>query len=347
MGGIDFNQLPDFIGWFAIWGIAVALLSLGYWIADYIWIERHSLHYHIGTRAERCSGAIGEIILFSLGEILLLLIEWATPANTIGSLLHDWFGYTLPAFILLVLIVYVYSIMTALSADTTGRSKGFKSRLLTTYIFYGGYSLILYGGGIIMLTLIIHQFTVDAAIFQTKSELVLRQIAHPDRLGHEVMKYIEISYLDASGVLEVLRDRMRPVYTLAAGIFIMNMLILYTPLRGVFLNNAVAIANGATMAAILIIIGIGGYTYIGGYSTFIDTYLHALENARNSVANDDWRNLSRYSDVIMALGSRRSLVGFITEMSNEWSGLAAILGSAQWALEQFNKPKAAASPIEQ
>lgn len=326
--------------------MAAVIVSIAYYLSDYIWIQRHSLHYRIGARPARCSGAIGEIILMSAAALLLIGVDAATPANTIESVVADWGWVWALVLIAMTIGIYYYCINTARTAKAEGQPPDFKPRLMRTYLVYAGYCIILYTGGLVLVGILATQFIDDAQSFQSQSQRVLTEISVPLVAGDEIMRKVELSHLDVLAVLESLRDRMSPVFAFAVGIFSINMAILFTPLRSIFLNNAVFLTNMATLLVLVLVVAVGAWTYVGAYSTFIDAYLDAMARLKFQIVEDDWRNIERYSQIVVSLMDRRSLVGFITEMSNEWGGLAAILGSVQWAVQQFRKPTAEISPAE-
>ncbi len=329
------------------WAMAAVIVSIAYFLADYIWIERHSLRFTIGARPARCSGAIGEIILMSVSALLVIGVDAATPANTIESVVAEWGWLWALVLTVMTIGIYFYCINTARTAKAEGQPPDFKPRLMRTYLVYGAYCIIFYTGGLVMVGILATQFIADAQSFQEQSQRVLTEIAVPLVSGDAIMRKVELSHLDVLAVLESLRDRMSPVFAFAVGIFSINMAILFTPLRSIFLNNAVFLTNLTTLLVLVLVVAVGAWTYVGAYSVFIDAYLDGLARLKIQIVEDDWRNIARYSEIVVSLMDRRSLVGFITEMSNEWGGLAAILGSVQWAVQQFRKPSAEVSPVEQ
>ena len=68
--------------------------------------------------------------------------------------------------------------------------------------------------------------------------------------------------------------------------------------------------------------------------------MRGLANIRTVVDEVDASVIQRYSDIFLSITEQKSLVGFISRMSSEWGGLAALLGLAQWLSEQFAKPEA-------
>ena len=125
-----------------------------------------------------------------------------------------------------------------------------------------------------------------------------------------------------------------------------NLLILHTPIRSLFLDNAVFLTNLSTMTAIAAIVIFGATVYIGAYSGFVNDYLGALAKFKEPLASASWQAMSRYSTIFFIVDQKKNPIAFITDLSNDWGGLAAVLGMLQWAVGQFKKPGAEASPAD-
>src|SRR4249920_1201271 len=69
------------------WLLGCALLAASYWFAGWVWVERHSLNFRIGSRPARCSGAVGEGIIFGVCAGILYLVDLTTPAFTVSELI--------------------------------------------------------------------------------------------------------------------------------------------------------------------------------------------------------------------------------------------------------------------
>ena len=107
--------------------------------------------------------------------------------------------------------------------------------------------------------------------------------------------------------------------------------------RGLELVEQLADGGIAVMA-------VGAWTYIGYYSSFIDDYIASLAQFRELVVQEGSDVLERYSEIYVQMISQKTLLGFVTRISNEWGGVAAVLGVTQWIVEQFNRPEQEESP---
>lgn len=328
------------------WVLGCILLAISYRLAGYIWVERHSLHFHIGTRPARCSGAIGEAIILLLCAGLLFLVDANTPAFSIADLLTQHWELSLLTTAIMAGVILFYSISTAREAPAEGQPADFRKRLVRAYLVYSGYSTLLFTGGLLLLFTMTSQFVIDGKSFNDAAGRVLSATVPASDNADVLMTIVEKTFIEVMSILNTVKDQMSPVFIFAIGIFTVNLLILYTPLRSLFLNNAVFLTNLSTLTALTAIMIVGAAVYIASYSLFINNYLDALRDFRDPLANSDWKTLSRYAQILFVMDEKKNLVGFVTEMTNEWGGLAAILGAVQWAVGQFRKPSAEASSAD-
>lgn len=333
---------------FAGWLIGGAVLTVSYWLADYIWIQRHSLHFSIGARPARCSGAIGEWLLLGFAALTLFVVDAFTPSASLGEILSGHWRVWLIATVIVGGLVTFYSIATALKAPNEGQPADFRRRLTRTYAIYSAYSTLIFTGGIILIFTLVSQFIADTAVFHAAArEVLATAVADASQPAGELMRRVEISFIDGLDALNSAEDQMAPVFMFAAGLFTINLVVLFTPLRGLFLNNAVFITNLSTIVALVSVTAVGAAIYLGTYTQFIDAYLAALDRFKPILAEQDWTLMKRFAEVRFIIDDKRSLLGFITEMSNEWGGVAAALGAVQWAVSQLAKPAHKASPVEE
>jgi hypothetical protein len=79
----------------------------------------------------------------------------------------------------------------------------------------------------------------------------------------------------------------------------------------------------------------------------VNDYLQALGRFREPLESANWQAMGRYAQIFFAVDQKKNPIAFITDLSNDWGGLAAILGMLQWAVSQFKKPGAEASSADQ
>jgi len=306
-------------------------------MAGWVWVERHSLQFTIGSRPARCSGAVGEAIILGVCAGILYLVDLTTPAFTISDLIQQHPRAWLIALVVMATVIGTYSVLAAIKAPAEGRPADFRPRLARAYSVYSGYSTLLFTGGLLLLFTLVSQFSIDAKGFHAEASRILAA-AVPGGGTDAMMGAIERTYLDATLALNSVKDQMAPVFIFAVGIFAVNLLILHTPIRSLYLDNAVFLTNLSTLVAILAIGICGASVYLGAYSGFVNDYLGALARFKEPLAAGSWQTMGRYSQILFTMDQKRNPIAFITDLANDWGGLAAILGMLQWAIGQFKKP---------
>jgi hypothetical protein len=324
---------------FYAWVAAVLSVSVAYWIAGPIWIERHSLRYRLGAQMHRCSGAVGEIALLTAGAAMVAGIDLASDQSSLEELFTSWPGVLLGGLLFVLPFIWIHGVRTGLAAP-----EGQKPRLVSTYLVYGVFSTVFFYGGVLMMAILARQYVVDNATVRGLADVALAPLAGDLSTPDAVQRALEFSYLDAQTLLSHVEDSMSPTFVFAAGIFAINLAIRLTPLRSLYMKNAVLMTHLMTLLAIVVILVAGAWAYVWNYAHFIDEYLRRLHEVRGAVAAHGMEHFSRYTDIVVSMTDQKTLLGFITRLSNEWGGLAAILGIAQWSVEQFARREAAASP---
>lgn len=324
------------------WLVAIATVVLAYIIAGPIWVKRHSLRFRVGKSVRRTSGAYGEIALVTFAAAMVGLIDSAGRDVSLGGLIMDHPVATLASAIGVGLVVYIHGIRTAFAAEPDERW-----RLFFTYMVYGIYSLIIFAGGAVVVGLLVAQAMSDTA---TLSGLAQTGIANlPSGAGvkeADLIRGLEFSYLDMQTLLSEAEDSMTPVFVFMAGIFAINLAVRLTPLRSLFINNAVLLTMVTTMIGLLAVLAVGAWTYVGNYSAVITEYVDALARLRPQAEQMRPFYVMRYSEIMVEMLDQKSLLSFVTRISSEWGGVAAALGLAQWVAQQFNRPEADESPAE-
>ncbi|MEZ6001904.1 hypothetical protein [Hyphomonas sp.] len=324
------------------WLAAVVTVVLAYIIAGPIWVKRHSLRFRVGKTVRRVSGAYGEIAIVTFAAGLVWLIDSAGKDVSLGGLMADYPVFTLGAAVFVGLVVYVHGIRTALAAEPDERV-----RLIFTYLVYGIYSLTVFAIGAVVVALLVTQAISDT---QTLSGLANKAISGlpAGTVGNDadLIRSIEFSYLDMQSLLSEAEETMTPVFMFMAGIFAINLAIRLTPLRSLFINNAVLLTMISTLIGLLAVVAVGAWTYVGNYAAVINHYVGALDGLRGQAEAMRPFYVMRYSEIMVEMLDQKSLLSFVSRISSQWGGVAAGLGLAQWIAQQFNKPEAEESPGE-
>ncbi len=329
MGDLAISALVILTGWL----IAGAFLCAAYWRAGPVWVERHSLRFSLAGKDRRCSGAIGELALLTVCALLLWIIDATTPAMNFVAVIARHPLWAILALIFVSGVVAIYTVSAVEHPDPLTRK-----RLRHTYAIYAPFSTLLFGGGMVLIYCIVTQFIADTETFNaTGAEIVSR--AKLATLGN-VQRGVEFSYVDAMLLLASAKNQMTPVFIFAIAIFTINLLILYTPMRGLYTTNAVFLTNASTLVAIAAVAAAGVIVYVVSYNAFIKDYMAALSSLPRDLVGADLMFQRRFTDIILALEQKGSLVGFIGDMSNEWAGLTAAVGVVQAAASRLvGKPE--------
>ncbi|MFN3959878.1 MAG: hypothetical protein ACK4NP_08200 [Parvularculaceae bacterium] len=318
------------------WLIASAFLTAAYWRAGPIWIERHSLRFKLAGKDRRCSGAIGEMALLAACALLLWAVDATTPEMDFIAVIarHPWWA--------LGALVFVSAIIAAYTASAVAHpDPATKKRLQQTYAIYAPYSTLLFGGGMVLIYCIVTQFIADTAAFNAAGgEIVARAGGAAVETAAGAQRAVEFTYVDAMMLLARAKNQMTPVFIFAIAIFSINLLILYTPMRGLYTTNAVFLTNVSTLVAIGAVAAAGAVLYVVSYNAFIQDYMAALAGLPRELVGAEPMFQRRFTDITLALEQKGSLVGFIGDMSNEWAGLTAIVGVVQAAASRLaRKPE--------
>lgn len=321
------------------WLVGVALLAASYAIAGDVWRRRHSLHLRDWGLNGRVSGAYGEAALLALGALTLVWVDAFTREWSMLDMLRTYWPLWLVVLAAVTGIVIWYSCGVPAKARQENEDEATCRCLARTYCVYGIYSTLLFFGGWVLVGMLVSQFLFDFVAFSTLANNVVAETRAAAGLpAVQMLTVIESTYLDSIRTLNAAQDQMSPVFVFAASIFVFNFLILATPIQDLFLTSARVITHATTIAVIVLILFAGGLMYVTIYSSFIENYVTALMTLRPSLEGADWQVHERFNQIVFAVDEKQSLVGFISEMSNEWGGLAAIFGIGQWVVDRLTNP---------
>lgn len=324
------------------WLVACVSVTLGYVIAGDIWKRRHSIFFGVSGKRLRMSGLFGEIFIVSAAAALLYVIDRVSEETSIAGILAAHPVVTAVFLIIVASAIYFHGVRTARAAPEDERRQ-----LLLTYLVYGIFSTILFAGLGSIVALMVAEALADAAVFSAQSDIVVAEIAALAGTSPDVMTSgLNMAYLDTLRVLGGLETSMSPAFVFAAGLFLLNLLIRYTPLRAVFVTNAVLLTYVMTFLAIAIVLGTGIWVYTGQYSQFLNDVLAALATLRPDFEGAPAEYTARYADIWMRVTNEQALLGFLSRMSEEWGGVAALLGVIQWGADRFSSREAVGPEIE-
>ncbi|MEQ1931739.1 MAG: hypothetical protein ABL957_14580 [Parvularculaceae bacterium] len=329
MSGLQITGAALLIGWL----IGAGFLTWAYHRAGPIWIERHSLRFTLGGKKRRCSGAIGEMAILGYSALLLWIVDAITPSLSFFDILIRHPVLAAAGFVFASGIVAAYTVSEVEHPDAAT-----KRRLRQTYAIYSVFSTLLFGGGMILIFALVTQFGADTRNFAVEAEPILADLdAAAAGPVAETARAVEFAHLDAMRLLKRAQDQMTPVFIFAIAIFTLNLIVLYTPIRALYRDNAVLLTNISTLIAIAAVGAAGAIVYIKSYNAFLGEYLGRLIALPRDIVSADALFQRRYTDILLAAEGKSSLVGFIGDLSREWGGLTAVVGVVQAASARLAK----------
>ncbi|MES1199705.1 MAG: hypothetical protein ABUS48_06975, partial [Pseudomonadota bacterium] len=325
----DTNDLALLGGLYAA---AVAFLLLAYVLAGYVWVERHSVRYATPKGEQRMSGFWGEFVLVSACALVVAVALIFTSVSLTGLVEKYPVGIAI-GFVAVFLIYLVYAFSVVGDAKKDGKDARYLSHLRNAYISYAFYAVIFFACGAVVVTLLGFEFVLDRTDFDTQAQTVLHTLNQAqgaaldparDAAGrvNASLAYVEDANGGVAMATNLLQDQMNPTFLFAACVFFVNILIVATPIKYAFLNNATTITHLTTGIAIAGILLIGLLIYFGSYSVLIEHALTALQQLRPDPALGEWEATQRYNEIVVELSARRNLLGFAGAMGGGGSGLA-------------------------
>ena len=186
--------------------------------------------------------------------------------------------------------------------------------------------------------IVVEQFLAETSLFVNDLDPIIQRLGIlANATASEREQVIGLSYLDLEQLIKRVEQSMSPVFVFAIAVFAINLAIRYTPLRALYLVNAVRITHISTLSVVIAVLFFGGWTYVSYYSNFIDQYLVALEQLRPVIGESSPEFVARYTEIYLSVTQDKSPLGFISRLSNDWSGLVFVLGLFQWLFEQLKQ----------
>jgi len=330
--GDDFELL------FAIYVVAVGFLLWAYVLAGQVWVERHSVRYMTEKGEQRVSGFWGELFLFTACTIVVVVALAFTSVDFTDLFVRNA-GAVALGFLAVFLIYLVYAFSVVRAAKNEGKDKAYQAHLRNAYCAYAVYSVIFFACGALVVTLLGFEFYADKTVFDAQSLDILNTLAKAEAASRNGAVGATLAYVeDANGgvamATNTLQDQMNPTFVFAACVFALNVLLVATPVKNVFLKGAAAITQVTTAIAIGGMILMGLLVYFGSYAVLIENALGMIAAVRPDPELGLWEETKRFNEIVVQLNQRRNLLGFAGAISGEGSGVALFAGGIQFAAER-------------
>lgn len=337
----------DFIALGTAYAIGVLFLLLGYVLAGPVWVERHSIQLTGPGRARRVSGFWGEFSLFSACALVFVVVRFFTGTHIVDDVVAPHLLFSAAVFGAVVVMVWTYSASVVSGAKRDGKDKGYRGRLAAAYTPYAVYSAILFAGGILVIALLAFEFAHDQVGFNAQANVITATVDQAVRAAHSgtdpvvasrsALTYLEDAMGDLAVSQDLLQEQMNPVFVFAAAIFLVNILIVLSPIRSAFMQGAIDLTHILTGIAIGGIVLEGFVSYFLSYSQVIQHMLNAMEAARPPAALGAWELSQRYNEMVVQLNHSKNLLGFVQAIGGEGSGLAIFAAGIQFTIERIGK----------
>jgi hypothetical protein len=337
----------DFIALATAYATGVVLLLLGYVLAGPVWVERHSIQLTGPGRSRRVSGFWGEFFLFTACALVFVVVRFFTQTSILADVILPHRLIAAGVFGAVVLMVWAYSVSVVAGAGRDGKDAAYRGRLAAAYTPYAVYSAILFAGGILVIALLAFEFAHDQVGFNTQAQVITAAVDQAARAAHasgdpaaaarQALTYLEDAVGDLAVSQDLLQEQMNPVFVFAAAIFLVNILIVLSPIRSAFMQGAIDLTHILTGIAIGGIVIEGFVSYFLSYSQVIQHMLASMAPARPPAALGAWELSQRYNEMVVQLNHSKNLLGFVQAIGGEGSGLALFAAGIQFTVERIPK----------
>ena len=345
-----------------VYAIALTLLRASYQRSGRVWVLRHCIvlpHARRPSQWAWVEGWIGEAVILTLAAAASLVIAYFTPDISLVGLLTRWWWQALLATLTVVVVVHIYSTTVIRAAVKEGRKPVYCKRLRAAYTTYNFYSVCLFGMGAMVLLMLAAQYLSDGAAFRAEARVIsdifdLARVTalsstEPDAGMQD--RYVEAMTLAENGfgrialAAKLLQSQFNPLFVFAGLLIGINMLINFTPLKHMFMGEAVVMTAIFTYGPLAIIGLFALAIYLGSYETLLESVLANVRMFTPPPGLGDWEIAQRHSEMVAELANSMNLFGFIRMIAGEGGGFAILAWGLQFALEKISDKKEAAAPL--
>ena len=144
---------------------------------------------------------------------------------------------------------------------------------------------------------------------------------------------------------KLLQSQFNPLFVFAGLLIGINMLINFTPLKHMFMGEAVVMTAVFTYGPLAIIGAFALAVYMGSYETLLEGALDNLRAFTPPPAVGDWELAQRHAEMVAELANSMNLFGFIRMIAGEGGGFAILAWGVQFAIEKISDKKETAVPL--
>lgn len=309
---------------------AVLSASLAYWFAGAYWAELHRLRMNVGNNEFAISGAYGEVFLAFFLLLTLYAVDRFAEHFGTASLLGKggWASWALLAGLFTAILIR--GLIVAMTDKGLRNSGVSRVSFVTAYAIYSVYSTVMFSAAVILVIGLWTEFHADMTVFMRASSDILNAMKGLNELpAEDIVGRIDIANARIHMTLNEFEDQLAPVFMAASAAFLLNFLLIVTPLKDLFRRDAIYVSVALNVFAIATIAATVVWSFAAGYSTLLEGALADMNAVMAEMQSAYWEVVARYADIIQNIDDRRSLISYIAGLGDEWGGLAAGSGVLQ------------------
>lgn len=332
--------------------VALFFLWGGYHRGHYAWAVKHALIYRSGEKRAYWTGFTGEAVLCFFAAIAALVVIFFTADVTLVGVLERWWWVIPPILLFVWYFIQLHSKGVVEKTRKTGRSAWYVAQIRAAYRWYDFYSVSLFGMGAMIILVLLAQFFHDGAAFARDADAIqaafsqARQIAGggTEEAYRQAMAQAEIGFSKVALGHKLLQIQFNPLFIFAGTLITINILIRFSPLKGLFTGDALNMTAIFTYGP-LVLIGLAGLlVYLNVYEVMLEQALVQLQAFTPPPTFGDWEMAERHGQMVTELSNARNIFGFGQAIGGEGGGFAILAWGVQTALEKIADNKREEAP---
>ena len=328
---------------FAAFLIAIFFLWGGYHRGHYAWAVKHALIFRAGDRRGYWTGFTGEAVLCGFAAIAACVVIFFTADATLAGVLERWWWVIPPILLFVWYFIQRHSKGVVDKTAKAGRTPWYVGQVRAAYRLYDFYSVSLFGMGAFIILVLLAQFLHDGAAFALDAQAIEASFSAARRVAEggtaqaygQAMAQAEIGFSQVALSHKLLQIQFNPLFIFAGTLITINILIRFSPLKGLFTGDALNMTAVFTYGP-LVLIGLAGLlVYLNVYEVMLERALVHLQAFTPPPALGDWEMAERHGQMVTELSNARNIFGFGQAIGGEGGGFAILAWGVQTALEKI------------
>lgn len=332
--------------------IALFFLWGGYHRGHYAWAVKHALIFKVGSRRGYWSGFVGEAVLCGFAAIAACVVIFFTADTSLAAVLQRWWWVIPPVLLFVWYFIQLHSKGVVAKTIEGGRSAWYVRQVRAAYRWYDFYSVAMFGMGAFIIMMLLAQFLYDGAAFARDADAIeasfsqARQMAGGGTLDaySRAMAQAEAGFSQVALGHKQLQIQFNPLFIFAGTLISINILIRFSPLKGLFTGDALNMTAVFTYGPLVLIGFAALLVYLNVYEVMLEDALAHLQAFRPPAMFGDWQMSERHGQMVIELSNARNIFGFGQAIGGEGGGFAILAWGIQTALEKIADHKADQTP---